>query len=84
MSDKILFEGTSDLEVICKIFEIRGTPVAGEWPECEALPCYIPFEDQQPQENLSPDSLLGDSLNQLLKQMLSLNPKHRPNALETL
>jgi len=84
LTDKILFEGSSDLEVVCKVFEIRGTPVEGEWPECEGMPCYIPFEDQIPVENLSPDSLLSDSQNELLKQMLSLNPKHRPSTFEIL
>lgn len=84
MTDKILFAGSSDLEVICKIFEIRGTPVAEEWPECEGMPCYIPFEDQPPNTSLSADALLSDSQTELLKQMLSLNPKHRPSASVTL
>ena len=45
---EVLFGGTSDIEVVCKLFSIRGTPKPEEWPECEQMPCYLPFEDQEP------------------------------------
>ena len=45
LTGKILFPGTGDLEVLCNIFEIRGTPRLEEWPECESMPCYMPFND---------------------------------------
>lgn len=43
MTGKILFQGTSDIEVVAKIFEVLGTPK--DWPEVEDLPCYLPFAD---------------------------------------
>ena len=45
---EVLFGGTSDIEVVCKLFSVRGTPKPEEWPECEQMPCYLPFEDQEP------------------------------------
>ena len=45
VTGKILFPGSGDLEVLCNIFEVRGTPKLDEWPECESMPCYLPFND---------------------------------------
>ena len=66
VTGKILFLGTGDLEVLCNIFDIRGTPKLEEWPECESLPCYLPFNDCEPKTML-PDDKISPKLNELLK-----------------
>ena len=39
----VFFAGGSDIEQLGKIFEVCGTPTPEDWPECEELPCYLPF-----------------------------------------
>ncbi len=77
---KVLFAGTSDIEVICKLFTIIGTPKENEWPECESMPCYLPFQDQEPVDILP--ELQPGPVNDLIKRLLRLNPDHRPAASE--
>ena len=43
LTRQIFFPGTTDIDQLSKIFEIRGTPVEEEWPGLEDLPCYLPF-----------------------------------------
>lgn len=45
ITGKILFPGTGDLEVLCNIFDVRGTPNVYDWPECEQFPNYLPFNE---------------------------------------
>ena len=47
---KHLFGGTGDLEVVCKIFEVLGSPK--DWPECEDMPCYLPMGEAEGAEML--------------------------------
>ena len=43
-NDGHFFPASSDIEQLCKIFETLGTPeVESDWPECESLPTYLPF-----------------------------------------
>ena len=72
-----MFKGTSDLEVLCRIFEVQGTVKPGEWPECEELPCYLPMCESEALPIL-PGLEKAPELNALLKSMLRLNPKDRP------
>ena len=46
-NDGHFFAASSDIEQLCKIFEILGTPdVENDWPECESMPTYLPFNAQ--------------------------------------
>ena len=49
-NDGHFFPASSDIEQLCKIFEILGTPKVEEWPEVEHLPNYLPFADAEPKD----------------------------------
>ena len=50
-NDGAFFPASSDIEQLCKIFEILGTPdVETDWPECESMPTYLPFNAQAPKD----------------------------------
>ena len=44
-NDGAFFSASTDIEQLCKIFEVLGTPNPSEWPEVEHLPNYLPFND---------------------------------------
>lgn len=73
LTGKLLFEGSSDIEVVSRIFEVLGTPKFDEWPECEDMPCYLPFSEIE-----SAGLKIDDpKTNDFLLKMLQLNPKNR-------
>lgn len=44
VNDGHFFQASSDIEQLCKIFEVLGTPdTETDWPEAESLPTYLPF-----------------------------------------
>ena len=49
-NDGHFFPASSDIEQLCKIFEVCGTPTAEDWPECEQLPTYLPFNPTEAQD----------------------------------
>jgi hypothetical protein len=55
------------------MFEVLGTPTVDEWPECEDMPCYLPFSE------IKGTGLQIDDprINNFLLKMLQLNPKNR-------
>ena len=49
-NDGAFFAASSDIEQLCKIFQVLGTPSTEDWPECEQMPNYLPFNDQPAQD----------------------------------
>ena len=49
-NDGHFFAASSDIEQLCKIFELCGTPKVEDWPECEEMPTYLPFNGQEPRD----------------------------------
>ena len=47
-NDGHFFPASSDIEQLCKIFEVLGTPKVEDWPEVEDLPTYLPFAETEP------------------------------------
>ena len=43
VNDGHFFPASSDIEQLCKIFEVLGTPTVEDWPSVESLPNYLPF-----------------------------------------
>jgi len=74
-----LFQGTSDIDQLSKIFGIRGTPTKKNWPDITKLPCYFEFEEviEIPLGKI----LLNCSADviDLIDSMLQLDPKNRPD-----
>lgn len=87
VTKKPLFPGKNEEDQLSKIFKIRGTPNADEWPNVTKLPGYksdftVQDKDKEDLSNyvpgLSPDGL------DLLEQMLQLDPNKRYSAREAL
>ena len=45
LTGQIIFPGSSDIDQLCKIFDVFGTPSEEDWPEVADLPNYLPFND---------------------------------------
>jgi len=82
-----LFEGQSDIDQLCCIFRIRGTPREDDWPEVSTLPDFakIEFTACEPQPFVF-HSDGGRSLEaeELVEGLLRLNPAKRVTAAEAL
>ncbi len=79
-----LFKGESDLDQLCKIFEILGTPTEEIWPGVSSLPTYIEFARM---ESVDMQTLLPSasrSALDLLLRMLTPCPERRITAEEAL
>ena len=44
-NDGPFFDASTDIEQLCRIFEIMGTPSEEDWPDVVDLPNYLPFND---------------------------------------
>ena len=87
-NDGHFFPATSDIEQLCKIFEVLGTPTTEDWPEAEQLPTYLPFQDQsakdlqsviqarRDQVKIGAESVDSQAID-LLSKLLALNPAKR-------
>ena len=42
------FVGTSDLDILGKIFQALGTPTEAQWPGMKDLPNYVEFQKTVP------------------------------------
>lgn len=83
-----LFEGQSDIDQLCCIFKLRGTPREADWPEVKMLPDYnkieftpcgpLPFVFQGGASSFSSASV------DLLEALLQLNPANRVRAEQAL
>ena len=45
---KAIFPGGTDIDMLGKIFEIRGTPNDENWPDANKLPYFMEFEHMKP------------------------------------
>ena len=77
---KPLFPGYNQTDQLSKIFGIRGTPNIHKWSDIKKLPGYLEFEDRSeiPLKLIFPE--VSNETLQILEEMLSLNPNHRPSA----
>lgn len=82
-----VFEGMSDIDQLCCIFKLRGTPREEDWPEVVLLPDYgkIAFTavEAQPFALQSQGCCSAEAL-ELLEALLQLNPAKRAMAAEAL
>lgn len=78
-----LFPGVSDIDQLCCIFRLVGTPREEEWPEVRNLPDYnkIEFAPSDPQPFAFEESCSTPAA-QLLRRFLQLNPAARISALD--
>ncbi|XP_074063036.1 cyclin-dependent kinase 20 isoform X5 [Macrotis lagotis] len=77
-----LFPGENDIEQLCCVLQVLGTPSPQVWPEITELPDYnkISFKEQLP---LPLDEVLPDASPQALKLLssfLTYPPRHRIQA----
>jgi serine/threonine protein kinase len=79
-----LFQSNNEIEQILKIFNVCGTPTNSTWPGVEELPGYKKnFPKFKGMDTIIPN--FTDPLgNDLLRQLLTLDPQRRITALEAL
>ncbi len=81
---QILFNGSSDIDQLARVFAVLGTPDDGSWPHRQLLPDYLEFEPR-PAPPLAealptaPPVLVG-----LIAQMLQFHAPRRPSAATLL
>lgn len=87
LAGRPLFPGNSDLDQICKIIEVLGTPNPIDWPGLEELPDWGKLEFK-PKESKDLRKYLGvkcsDQAFELLESMLQYNPSSRTSAKDAL
>eukprot|EP00667_Euglena_gracilis_P009398 EG_transcript_9542 len=90
-----LFPGKTETELLSRIFSTLGTPTEETWPDFDKLPAakkhkFLPIPPGKLRELFPPVSMYSDksSLTEtgfdLLSRLLSLDPKRRPTAAESL
>jgi cyclin-dependent kinase 7 len=72
--------GDSDIDQLARIFQARGTPTDKTWPERKHLPSYIPFTPCPEPDHMMLFTASSPAALDLLNQMMTLNPLHRPSA----
>lgn len=86
LNNSPLFPGESDIEQLCKVLEVLGTPTEDTWPGVSDLPDYgkITFAESTPVplENIVPDA--PEVAVELLKKFLVYPSKQRVAASEAL
>ncbi|XP_025032672.1 cyclin-dependent kinase 20 isoform X2 [Python bivittatus] len=86
LNNSPLFPGENDIEQLCCVLRVLGTPNQKTWPEITELPDYnkISFKEKQPipLEQVVPDASLQAV--QLLKEFLVYPSKQRMQAAQAL
>uniref|UniRef100_A0A3Q0KVA8 non-specific serine/threonine protein kinase n=1 Tax=Schistosoma mansoni TaxID=6183 RepID=A0A3Q0KVA8_SCHMA len=81
-----LFPGSSEIDMVFKICSVLGTPSKSGWPEGYQLAAAMNFKFPQcspvPLHTLIPNA--NHEGIQLILDLISWNPKHRPTAREAL
>ena len=77
-----MFPGDTDIDQLCKIFDLTGTPNAINWPAAEHLPDFkkISFEYRPKMQLLSKYPEIPTELAVVLETMLQLDADRRPSA----
>eukprot|EP01064_Diplonema_japonicum_P004899 TRINITY_DN13237_c7_g1_i1.p1 TRINITY_DN13237_c7_g1~~TRINITY_DN13237_c7_g1_i1.p1 ORF type:complete len:317 (+),score=26.22 TRINITY_DN13237_c7_g1_i1:45-953(+) len=80
----LLFRGTTEVDIIIKMFSILGLPTEESWPECGSLEYF----SSQPWPSFNPGLFYLDGLpaegNEMLKELLVYDPIERATASEAL
>ncbi|KAJ2613869.1 serine/threonine protein kinase, CMGC, CDC2/CDK sub [Coemansia sp. RSA 1365] len=86
MVGKPIFQGSTDLNQIDQVMRICGSPNDSLWPGWRDLPDCRQVEDfaVHPRRVREEYSRFGEDLVDLLDQLLQLDPRRRPSAVETL
>eukprot|EP00899_Mesostigma_viride_P008610 jgi/Mesvir1/17750/Mv12101-RA.1 len=81
---RMLFNGSTDIEQLSKIFQVLGTPTDASWPGMRSLPDYLEYGASEgiPLRKLFP--MASDDCLDLLRSMLSFCPANRPTAEQCL
>ncbi|XP_013907887.1 PREDICTED: cyclin-dependent kinase 20-like [Thamnophis sirtalis] len=86
LNNSPLFPGENDIEQLCCVLRVLGTPNQKTWPEITELPDYnkISFKEKQPipLEQVVPDA--SPQAVQLLKEFLVYPSKQRMQAAQAL
>ena len=77
ITGQVLFPGSSDIDQLCKIFDVFGTPSETDWPEVVNLPNYLPFNETAPSD-------LGDAIGKMRKQTDDQSTAICPEAIDLL
>lgn len=80
-----LFSGTSEKDVVLKIFQVLGTPSLESWPglkDCKSVPQDLPQWSKVTLSSIFSD--LDENGVSLLQGLLELNPQKRLSASEAL
>ena len=79
-----LFPGTSALDQLAKVFNVLGTPTPASWPDYQLLPACVEFEHRAPLKLQDIFSSASDHCLDLLRRLLSLDPRRRLSAAAAL
>ncbi len=90
LRDRPLFDGSSQLDQICKLVETLGTPDESSWPELATLSDWslLEFPERTPKSaqeifpdvDVAGDATLAGLVELVLDGMLTYNPAARPSA----
>jgi len=75
-----LFRGRGEFDMLAKIFEKRGTPTEEIWKDVSALPTYVEFSHHPKVAMPLVLPMASRSAQDLLDELLSLDPKQRGTA----
>ncbi|KAI6190765.1 Cell division protein kinase 7 [Aphelenchoides bicaudatus] len=78
------FAGETDLDQLCKIYHVTGTPTTEEWPEIQDLPNYVQIRECQRIEFETIFTAASPALIHLIGSCLRLNPNNRCTTTEVL
>jgi serine/threonine protein kinase len=81
---KFVFPGDGEIDMLSKIFTLRGTPTDITWPSVKDLPYYFEFSPMQPIPLCKHFPEMTDLGRDLLDKMISLDPTKRIMAADAL
>ena len=88
LRSKPLFQGTTEVDQIDKIFEVCGTPTEEDWPGVSSLPFFSLLKPKKQYKRCLRTKVTGRFVTEdaidLLDKLLVLNPKNRLTAAEAL
>ena len=84
MSLFVIWQGSSDIDQLGKIFAAFGTPSASQWPDMIFLPDYVEYQHvpAPPLRSLFP--MASDDALDLLSKMFTYDPKARISVQQAL